>query len=242
LTKSLFTALTFILLCSAVTAQTLDSLRIAAQTAVDEGRFEEAELTALRGLRAAESVDDLAEIPFRFVLATIYVAREQQGFALSEFRRIIAINPAFEVDPVLTSPKIVTVFGQAKREYVEQVLSQPEAFRLPEADAKLSASWRSAILPGWGQVYKQQRVKATVFGVLQAVTLTAFVISIIETNSRKNDYLDVNVYGSPLLEERYNDYKSAYRTRNILGYLTLGIYLTNYYDALYAPVRKNTKP
>lgn len=83
----------------------MDSLRIAAQTAVDEGRFEEAELTALRGLRAADAVDDLAEIPFRFVLATIYVAREQQAFALAEFRRIIAINPAFEVDPVLTSPK-----------------------------------------------------------------------------------------------------------------------------------------
>ncbi len=223
-------------------AQTLDSLRIAAQTAVDEGRFEEAELTALRGLRAAEGVDDWAEIPFRFVLATIYVAREQQGFALSEFRRIIAINPAFEVDPVLTSPKIVTVFGQAKREYVEQVLSQPEAYRLPEADAKLSASWRSAMLPGWGQVYKQQRVKATVFGVLQAATLAAFVAFIVETNTRKSDYLDVNVYGSPLLEERYNDYQSAYRTRNILGYLTLGVYLANYYDALYAPVRKNSKP
>lgn len=134
------------------------------------------------------------------------------------------------------------MFGQAKREYVEQVLSQPEAYRLPEADAKLSASWRSAMLPGWGQAYKQQRVKATVFGVLQAATLAAFVAFIVETNTRKNDYLDVNEYGSPLLAERYNDYQSAYRTRNILGYLTLGVYLANYYDALYAPVRKNSKP
>ena len=238
--KFLLFAITCIMLCSVAGAQSLDSLRIAAQTAVDEGRFEEAELTALRGLRSAEAIDDLAEIPFRVVLATIYVAREQQGFALSEFRRIIAINPAFEMDPVLTSPKIITVFGQAKREYVEQVLSQPEAFRLPEADAKLSASWRSAILPGWGQVYKQQKVKATVFGVLQAVTLAAFVAMAIETDARKDDYSSVNVYGSPLISERFNDYQSAYRTRNILGYLTLGVYLVNYYDALYAPVRKNT--
>lgn len=238
--KTLILFLTCIVLCSVADAQSLDSLRMAAQIAVDEGRFEDAELTALRGLRSAGAVDDLAEIPFRVVLATIYVARDQQGFALSEFRRIIAVNPAFEMDPVLTSPKIITVFGQAKREYVEQVLSQPEAFRLPEADAKLSASWRSAILPGWGQVYKQQKVKATVFGVLQAVTLVAFVASIVETKSRKDDYLGIHDYNSPLIEERYNDYRSAYRARNILGYLTLGVYIANYYDALYAPVRKNT--
>lgn len=228
------------LLCSVAGAQSLDSLRIAAQTAVDEGRFEDAELTALRGLRAAEAVDDLAEIPFRVVLATIYVAREQQGFALSEFRRIIAINPAFEMDPVLVSPKITTVFGQAKREYVEQVLSQPEAFRLPEADAKLSASWRSAVLPGWGQAYKQQKVKATVFAVLQAATLAAFLAYIFEADARKDDYLAITEHGNPLIEDRYADYRKAYRTRNILGYLSLGVYLANYYDALYAPVRTNT--
>lgn len=233
----LFASLVF---CSVAGAQSLDSLRTAAQNALDEGRFEDAELTALRGLRSAEAVDDLAEIPFRVVLATIYVAREQQGFALSEFRRIIAINPAFEMDPVLTSPKIITVFGQAKREYVEQVLSQPEAYRLPEADAKLSASWRSAVLPGWGQAYKQQKVKATVFGVLQAATLAAFVAFVFEADSRKDDYLAVNEYGNPIIEERYSDYRKAYRTRNLLGYLTLGVYLANYYDALYAPVRKNT--
>ncbi len=229
------------LLCSVGHAQSLDSLRIAAQTAVEEGRFEEAELTALRGLRSAEAVDDLAEIPFRVVLATIYVAREQQGFALAEFRRIIAINPAFDMDPVLTSPKIITVFGQAKREYVEQVMSQPEAFRLPEADAKLSASWRSAMLPGWGQMYKQQKVKGTMFGVLQAATLAAFVTFIFEADARKDDYRAINEYGNPLIEERFADYRRAYRTRNILGYLMLGVYLVNYYDALYAPVRKSPK-
>lgn len=223
-------------------AQPLDSLRRAAQTAVEEGRYEEAELSALRGLREAENVDDLAEIPFHVVLATIYVAREQQEFALSEFRRIVTINPAFEMDPVLTSPKILEVFRAAKREYADRVLSQPEAYRLPEANAKLAASWRSAVLPGWGQAYKQQKAKGAVFGVLQAVTLAAFVAYVIETDARKDDYLAVNEYGNPLIEERYNDYRSAYRTRNLLGYLTLAVYLANYYDALYAPVKKHSKP
>ncbi|MCB9357637.1 MAG: hypothetical protein H6505_03600 [Calditrichaeota bacterium] len=232
----------FVLCCTSVRADTLDSLRNAAQTAVDEGRYEEAELSALRGLREAESIDDLAEIPFHVVLATIYVARTQTDFALNEFRRVVAINPAYEMDPVLTSPKILEVFGTAKREYVEKVLSQPEVFRLPEADARLSASWRSAILPGWGQIYKQQKVKGTVFAVLQTVTLAAFVAYAFETSARKNDYLDLTEYGSPLIEERYNDYRSAYRTRNLLGYLALGVYIANYYDALYVPVRKDSKP
>lgn len=240
--KYILFAIACIVFCSVAQAQPLDSLRRAAQTALDEGQFEEAELTALRGLREAEGVDDLAEVPFRVVLATIYVARDQTGFALAEFRRIVAINPAIEMDPVLTSPKIIEVFGTAKREYVDQVMSQPEAFRLPEADAKLSASWRSALLPGWGQAYKQQRIKASTIGVVQLITLAAFVAFAVEADSRKNDYLSIEEYGSPLIEERYNDYRSAYRTRNILGYLTLGVYLANYYDALYSPVRKSDKP
>lgn len=198
-------------------------------------------MTALRGLREAEGVDDLAEVPFRVVLATIYVARDQTGFALAEFRRIVAINPAIEMDPVLTSPKIIEVFGTAKREYVDQVMSQPEAYRLPEADAKLSASWRSALLPGWGQAYKQQRIKASTIGVVQLITFAAFIAFAVEADSRRDDYLAIHEYGSPLIDERYNDYRSAYRTRNILGYLTLGVYLANYYDALYSPVRKTEK-
>lgn len=225
-----------------VQGQTLDSLQRAAQTALDEGRFEEAELTALRGLRQAETVDDLAEVPFRVVLATIYVAREQSEIAYAEFRRILVIHPAFEMDPVLTSPKIIEVFQSAKRDYMDQVLSQPEAYRLPEANAKVAASWRSAVLPGWGQAYKQQKAKAAVFSVLQVITLGAFVAYIFETDARKDEYLAIGDYGSPLIEERYNDYRSAYRTRNLLGYLTLGVYLANYYDALYAPVRKPAKP
>lgn len=78
--------------------------------------------------------------------------------------------------------------------------------------------------------------------VLQAVTLGAFVYYIFETDARKDDYLALHDYGSPLIDERYNDYRSAYRTRNVLGYVTLGVYLANYYDALYAPVRKHSKP
>ncbi|MBK6765482.1 MAG: hypothetical protein IPG71_03905 [bacterium] len=223
-------------------SQPLDSLQRAAQAALDAGRSEEAQLTALRGLREAESVDDLAEVPFRVVLATIYVARDQGEFAFAEFRRILVINPAFEMDPVLTSPKIIEVFRNAKREYMDRVLSQPEAYRLPEANAKVAASWRSAVLPGWGQAYKQQKTKAAVFTVVQAITLGAFVAFIFEADARKDEYLAVHEYGSPLIEERYNDYRSAYRTRNLLGYLSLGVYLANYYDALYAPVRKPDKP
>ena len=77
-------------------------------------------------------------------------------------------------------------------------------------------------------------------GAVEAATLAAFVAYALETNKRKNEYLDIHEYGTPLIDERYNDYRAAYRTRNILGYLTLGVYLANYYDALYAPVRKNT--
>lgn len=217
-----------------------DSLIRAAQEAYDDGHFDQAELAAMRGLQETEFTDDLEKLPFHLLLGQIYVARDQNDFAMREFTRVVSINPAYNLDPVLTSPKILEVFKQARRSYMDRVMSEPAIYRMPQADVRLSASWRSLLLPGWGQIYKQQKIKASVIIAAQVLSLAALVVMQAETERRHDDYLAIRDYQDPAIEDRYQDYRRAYRFRNVVGYVTLGVWAFNYLDALYTPVFKKT--
>ena len=208
-----------------------------AQTAYDDGRYDEAELIALRGVRALEN-DSLATLPFRVLLGFVYVARDQTEDAYREFLKVININPAFELDPVMTSPKILEVFRRAKKDYMDNWMSQPQIYRMPQADVRLAASARSLVLPGWGQYYKDQKIKGTVFTAFQVLSLAALAVLQAEVNRRHDDYLNISEFNSPLVEDRYQEYRRAYRMRNAAGYFALGVYILNYLDALYTPVGK----
>lgn len=214
-----------------------DRLFEEAQAAYDDGRYDEAELAALRGVREVEA-DPLATIPFHVLLGFVYVARDQTEDAYREFSRVVSINPAYELDPVMTSPKILEVFRRAKKDYIDNVMSQPQIYRLPQADVRLSASARSLVLPGWGQYYKDQKIKGTVFVAVQLLSLTALAVLQADVNRRHDDYLGIREYDSPVIEDRYQEYRRSYRMRNAAGYFALGVYILNYLDALYTPVGK----
>jgi hypothetical protein len=227
-----------ILACANLCAQesTLaDGLLLEAKTAYDDGRFDEAELAALRGLHEVET-DELATIPFHALLGFVYVARDQTDFAYREFYKAVAINPAYDLDPVMISPKILEVFRRAKTDYMDMLMEQPAIYRLPQADVRMAASARSLILPGWGQYYKQQRIKGTVFIAAQVLTLAALGVLQAEVGRRHDDYLAVKGQNSPIIEDRFQEYRRAYRARNAVGFFTLGIYIVNYLDALYTPI------
>jgi hypothetical protein len=217
---------------------TADSLLRSAQELYDDGNFDGAELAALRGLRAASALDELGQLRFHLLLGFVYVARDQRSNALQEFTKVLTVNPAYDLDPVQTSPKIMDVFREAKQAYMVKVASEPAVFRMPQADVRLAASWRSALLPGWGQYYKKQDTKASAIIAAQLLSLSALIYMQTEVNRRHDDYLRIKRYGDPNLDNAYSEYRRAYQTRNAVGYVTLGIYLFNYLDALYTPVQR----
>ncbi len=216
----------------------LDSLFALARDHYDNGRFEEAELGALRGLRAGAGMDELDLLKFHALLGFVYVAKDQNDAAREEFVRVLAVNPRYEPDPVTTSPKIVEVFREAKRDYLLRIASEPAVFRMPQADVRLSASWRSLVLPGWGQFYKEQDNKGAAIIAAQLLSVAALIYLQAETSRRHDDYLAIKNYNNPDIDDRYQEYRRAYQTRNTVAYFTLGIYALNYLDALYFPVKK----
>jgi tetratricopeptide (TPR) repeat protein len=213
-----------------------DSLFQLGQTAYDDGNYDGAELAALRGLRLASDLDELGKLKFHLLLGFIYVAREQRQNAMQEFTNVLVVNPAYDLDPVQTSPKILEVFREARNMYLLKVASEPAIYRMPQADVRLAASWRSIVLPGWGQLYKHQDTKGAVIIAAQVLTLAALIAQQSEVNRRKDDYQRLKVNNGSNVESAYSEYRHAYQTRNVVGYVTLSVYLFNYLDALYYPV------
>ncbi len=236
--KATFCGLLVLFCVFAAQAQTapVDSLFRIAQERYDDGRYDDAELSALRGLREAGGLDAFDQLKFHLLLGFIYVARDQRDVALREFTQVLTVNPAYDLDPVQTSPKIMEVYRAARQDYMLKVASEPAVYRMPQADVRLAASWRSLALPGWGQFYKKQSTKGAALAAAQFMSLLAFAVLQGEASRSHNDYRRLRSYGDPRLEDAYQDYRRAYQTRNVAGYVALGIYAITYLDALYTPV------
>jgi tetratricopeptide (TPR) repeat protein len=99
---------------------------VATASAVDEvdallraARFEEAvaRADALReGFEAGPATGELQRVRLEVVAGTAYVALEREDAARECFRRALAAEPALDLDPAATSPKVLRVFRSVRAE------------------------------------------------------------------------------------------------------------------------------
>jgi tetratricopeptide (TPR) repeat protein len=208
----------------------VDSLYEIVREAYDIGDYDGAEYGALKALEHEPQMSERQEAEFRELLGFVYVARGRNDFALKQFFEVLKLVPSRQLDPLTTSPKIIEVFDEARREYVEWMM-RPPADRIPQAELCMAASWRSLVLPGWGQFYKGQKVRGTVFTAAQFLSLATLVVLQIEVNRRHDDYQEQQGIGAA---DAYDEYTRVWRARNVVGYFAAGVYLAAYLDALYA--------
>lgn len=208
-----------------------DSLYNIARQAYIEGEYEDARIICLEALHDKSKLNIRQMCRFHELLGSAYVAKGQREDAFREFTSLLRFDLSWQLehDP---SPKIEKVFEEARREYLNW-LALPPADRLSPAELRFGASWRSAVLPGWGQFYKGQKVRGTVYGAMQLLSLVALVVLQSEVNRLHDVYMDES---GTAAAEAYDDYRRTWRARNVSGYLTLGIYVAAYLDALYIPL------
>ncbi len=200
------------------------------QQAYDEGDIDQAEYLALKALQHPESLtfDQVQEI--HKLLAFCYVALDDRESAKAEFLEVLEINPRMTLDPMYVSPKIISVFEEAQREFRTR---PPEEKTFDPKAVQLRASLRSLILPGWGQWKKGQRTRGYVFLAAQGITLGAWIGLAVHTNSLRDDYRSKTIPGE--IESSYQDYKDAMRFRNVMGIAALVIYVGAFFDTIYGP-------
>jgi hypothetical protein len=153
--------------------------------------------------------------------------RGEEMPARKSFLEIIKKDSMFTLDSVLYSPKIVEFFIQVKKE-VQQPAEHPQTLeerKTPKEQAPVISKQivshsfsgivaRSLILPGWGHLAVESSPKGWLLTGAAAATMASGIYYIVKTNSREHDYL--NETDRQKIAEKYDDYNSAYKTRNIL--------------------------
>lgn len=109
---------------------------------------------------------------------------------------------------------------------------------------RLKAALRSALFPGWGQIYTDKKTKGTLFGLLQAGSLGATIFAYRNYEDAKDDYFLAvsryrqakNVDDIPRLraemEKQEHDADKAYELRTACIAMTIAVWAYNVVEAI----------
>lgn len=197
--------------------------------------FEQAIQSGSQLLKSSEnfSADEL-DILHRYLGLSYYNVGKIDS-ARSHFLSLLSVHPQAALDPVSISPKIIDFFEQLKRDL--EATAQPPAapFRryVFVEDRRPAAGWRSALFPGWGQFYKQQKTRGYVLGGLFWAGLISTGIAALKESNAHQTYLDSGTAAEAAAN--YGSYNNWYKTRRTLSAATVVLWAVAVGDALWTP-------
>jgi hypothetical protein len=211
-----------------------DSAVNAIRALYDNGSYIEAEVEARRFLEQAGLADSI-RIGAEKVLAFALVAQGKSKAAVRHFSAILDADSTFELDPLYTSPKILSAFEEARqlhRAVEKRTLQESSAVPLRQPAAAVparSVSWRVAVFPGWEQLHQDR--PATGYALLGAGAAAA-ALSIgfeFERAATRQDYLAAA--SAEQARVRYDRYNRAYKSEVYSLAALAAIYVYSEIDA-----------
>jgi hypothetical protein len=203
-----------------------DSTLTAAHRLYDGGSYESAELVARR-LMEQGPIADSGRIQAERIIAFSLVAQGKTDLAREHFESILALNPSFQLDPVLTSPKILTVFAEAKMRFTSARKGGVDTSSDFDAGGT-DISYRAVLFPGWEQYYRGRSGTGLVLGGAGILTLgSAIAFELLRAPARR-DYLAAKQPAD--IVNKYNTYNRYYRAE-VYSFIAFGaVYLASEFD------------
>lgn len=177
--------------------------------------------------------DQLIEIHKYRALSYFIIGKNDS--ARINFYSILSMEKNYNLDPVKTSPKILSFFETIKNNFtndVEQKKVIPYNSYVFVEDIRPYAALRSTFLPGWGQHYKEQNTKGYILNGAFAITSIAVIVTYSMEKNIKDDYISET--NSSKIKSLYADYNNMSKTRRIFQYTTIAVWAFSIFDALYA--------
>lgn len=170
----LFAALLFF--CGSSAAQELSGeyLLQSIEALYNNGQYVSAELEARR-LQEQPDLKDSVRIQSDKWIAFSLIAQGKSSAAKDRFIALLKIDESFELDPVLTSPKILSVFNDAKVRFVLQKKNSAadSTFIMSRIQQPPAVTYRAVMFPGWEQLYQGRETEGWIFLGAGAVTLVS---------------------------------------------------------------------
>jgi len=230
----------FVLMCvllflgtQVILAQTtarVDSVVALVQELYEQGSYLSSEVEARR-LLENRSLPDSMRVRAEQYLAFSLVAQAKNAGAIDHFVTILKIDSAFVLDPILTSPKILTVFGEARKQYGTLKISEHSPFHPVQRLPDHGVTFRTILFPGWEQIYQGRPVKGYSLIGAGILSLGATVFFDRERRSAKEDYLAANT--PDLATSKYTRYNNNYKAEYYSLAAFLAIYVYSQFDAFF---------
>ena len=172
-------------------------------------------------------------------MALSYYNLGQLDSSRAHFLSLLSIQSDTELDPVTVSPKIIDFFNSIKKDYValQRADAMPGFTRyIFVKDLRPAAGWRSALLPGWGQFYKKQKIRGIILGGAFWSSLVATGIAALKEGQTHRDYLDSQTPDD--INRNYDTYNKWYKTRRFLTVTTAILWGITLGDALWSDYPK----
>ena len=206
--RRLFGALAVFVVCgSTALGQSADSTLRAANALYSNGAYESAELAARRLMEQGPMADSI-RIQAEQIIAFALVAQGKNDLAREHFEAILQISPSFDLDPVLTSPKILTVFQQAKLRSGVARQTAPGSGAISESSTA-GVTFRAIVFPGWEQYYRGRATAGLVFAGAGVLSLGSAVACEILRARARRDYLSATQPAD--IASKYDTYNRYYR-------------------------------
>jgi len=195
---------------------------------------------AAKLLQERESLSTADQIKVLEMKAISHYSLLEMNASLSCFLEILKLDSSYELDPIKTSPKILSFFNEIKAGFQQEAASPPAASAdtakeiiqkpAPSVTPLRNAMARSLLLPGWGHHYLHESKKAWPLCLAGAITLGAGIYFAFDCREKERDYL--NEIDKAQMDAKYQKYNRSYQARNILLSSFAAIWLYSQIDIL----------
>lgn len=176
------------------------------------GEYIPAELEARRLLEQS-GLNDSARVQTEKWIAFSMIAQGRSSAAKERFISLLRIDETFDLDPVLTSPKILSVFNDAKVRFLSQkknAAADSTALNGQPMVRHTPLSFRAALFPGWEQLHQGRETTGWLLFGAGAVSFASGVACEILRADARTTYLNASTSAAAVSAyEKYNDYRKA---------------------------------
>ena len=189
----------------------------------------EARITAALAEYEQFTPTELSEI--HVIYALIYFARNELPAVESHLAQALQLNPSLTLDTLETPPQVLDLFSSIKQQENDPVATTPAEIRyLIVQDPRPAAVMRSMLVPGWGQLYKEERKKGWLLVGLWGATAGGTLIAHANRSRTEKRYLASETQAQAA--SRYRPFDTWHKIRNNLFMAAAGIWVYSYIDAL----------
>jgi hypothetical protein len=205
----------------------IDSTFHAIESMFESGAYMNVEVEARRCAEQPMLVDSLRCIAEKWIAFSL-VAQGRPTLALDHFSVVLTLNPQFELDPVLTSPKILAVFDEAKVRMNERRKISSDSATALSSNRAPEVSFRTIVFPGWEQLHENRTTSGTLFFAGGVGTLGAGIACETLRSSARSEYLSATTPSA--IQSKYSAYNKYFKAgQYALGAFAL-VYLASEID------------